>query len=200
MGMAGTGPNGREHMVVKRLDTRQLLVESMIELASTMPFDKITIKEITDNCGVSQRTFYNYFTDKYDLIAWRYSQSVGESFEKTMRQGTGYYEMQLRCILTMDSVSSYFTNIAKNTHGVDSFKNHMLRYNCELFGAWVAEKTGAAGIDGLDPHLRFSIRHYQSWAIDAMKEWLAQGRPASPEVLARWITDDMPDDLKPYLL
>ena len=31
--------------------------------------DKITVKDITENCGYSSATFYRHFKDKYDLIA-----------------------------------------------------------------------------------------------------------------------------------
>lgn len=44
--------------------------ESVRELAAQRSLDKITVKEIAQNCGVTSATFYNHFKDKYDLIAW----------------------------------------------------------------------------------------------------------------------------------
>lgn len=32
--------------------------------------DKITIKELTDDCGVNRQTFYYHFEDIYDLLRW----------------------------------------------------------------------------------------------------------------------------------
>ncbi|MDO4614890.1 MAG: TetR/AcrR family transcriptional regulator C-terminal domain-containing protein [Lachnospiraceae bacterium] len=46
------------------------LAESLKSLAARMPFDKITIKQITDGAGVIRVTFYNHFQDKYDLLEW----------------------------------------------------------------------------------------------------------------------------------
>lgn len=43
--------------------------ESVRELAAQRSLDKITVKEIAQNCGVTSATFYNHFRDKYDLIA-----------------------------------------------------------------------------------------------------------------------------------
>ncbi|MBQ4417411.1 MAG: TetR family transcriptional regulator, partial [Butyrivibrio sp.] len=37
--------------------------------------DRITIRQITDNCDYSPATFYRHFKDKYDLIAWDYAQN-----------------------------------------------------------------------------------------------------------------------------
>ncbi|MCR4647188.1 MAG: TetR family transcriptional regulator [Oscillospiraceae bacterium] len=58
---------------MKRKTTEELLAGSFLELAQTKRIDKITITEITNNCGMSQPTFYNHFKDKYDLIVWIYT-------------------------------------------------------------------------------------------------------------------------------
>lgn len=47
-----------------------VLAESLIELSTKKPIEKITIKEITDKAGVIRPTFYNHFQDKYELIEW----------------------------------------------------------------------------------------------------------------------------------
>ncbi len=43
---------------MKRKTTREILAESFQELAQKKRIDKITITEITNNCGMSQPTFY----------------------------------------------------------------------------------------------------------------------------------------------
>ncbi|MBQ3842671.1 MAG: TetR family transcriptional regulator, partial [Ruminiclostridium sp.] len=56
-----------------RRTTKDILAESFQELAQKKRIDKITITGITNNCGMSQPTFYNHFKDKYDLIVWIYT-------------------------------------------------------------------------------------------------------------------------------
>ncbi len=34
------------------------------------PVEEITVRQITENCGVTSQTFYRNFLDKYDLINW----------------------------------------------------------------------------------------------------------------------------------
>ncbi len=53
---------------MKRKTAKEILAESFKELALTRDVEKITIKEITDNCGYSPATFYRQFKDKYDLM------------------------------------------------------------------------------------------------------------------------------------
>ena len=50
--------------------TKQLLAESLKELLTHKPVDKITVKEIVAGCGVNRQTFYYNFHDIYDLMEW----------------------------------------------------------------------------------------------------------------------------------
>ena len=51
-------------------DIEKALADSLKELVTRVPFEKITIKQIADGAGVIRVTFYNHFQDKYDLLAW----------------------------------------------------------------------------------------------------------------------------------
>lgn len=87
---------------MRRQTTKELLAESFLELAQKTSIDKITITEITNNCQMSQPTFYNHFQDKYDLIAWVYTENVNRimenigqedyKWENTLMDGAQYFE------------------------------------------------------------------------------------------------------------
>ncbi|MEI3219032.1 MAG: TetR family transcriptional regulator [Lachnoclostridium sp.] len=65
-----------DYMERKGEMTKRLLGESFKELMQKKPFDKITIKMITDGAGVIRPTFYNYFQDKYDVMEWLLEQDA----------------------------------------------------------------------------------------------------------------------------
>lgn len=48
--------------------TREKLMDSFWELYCAKPINKISIKGITDNAGYYRSTFYEYFTDIYDVL------------------------------------------------------------------------------------------------------------------------------------
>lgn len=50
--------------------TKDLLTTSFKELIMQIPFEKITIKMITDGAGVIRPTFYKHFQDKYEILEW----------------------------------------------------------------------------------------------------------------------------------
>ena len=50
--------------------TKRALETSLKKLLLKKPINKITISDITDDCGVNRMTFYYHFTDIYDLARW----------------------------------------------------------------------------------------------------------------------------------
>ena len=50
--------------------TKRALVASLKNQLLKKPLDKVTISDITDDCGISRMTFYYHFKDIYDLVEW----------------------------------------------------------------------------------------------------------------------------------
>ena len=50
--------------------TKYRMAESIKGLMARMPLDKITVKDIVAECGLTRQTFYRNFKDKYDLVNW----------------------------------------------------------------------------------------------------------------------------------
>ncbi len=48
--------------------TKQSLIEVFCELYCQKPIEKITVQEIANKAGYNRSTFYQYFTDVYDLL------------------------------------------------------------------------------------------------------------------------------------
>ena len=47
--------------------TKRLLAQSLMDLMTTTPLEKISVNDIVDHAGVGRNTFYYHFEDKYDL-------------------------------------------------------------------------------------------------------------------------------------
>ncbi len=50
--------------------TKNAIVKSFLVLLDKKSFDKITVKDIVDDCGINRKTFYYYFADIYDLAEY----------------------------------------------------------------------------------------------------------------------------------
>lgn len=66
--------------------TKYRLAESMKECMCHTPVDAITVRQITENCGLTRQTFYRNFMDKFALINWYFDKLLIKSFEYMGRE------------------------------------------------------------------------------------------------------------------
>ncbi len=71
-----TTPGLRER---KKADTRKALSDAALRLAFEVGIDDLTREAIADVAGVSLRTFNNYFTGKYEALAYRQTERLRRS-------------------------------------------------------------------------------------------------------------------------
>ncbi len=50
--------------------TKRALADSLKNLLLKKPLTKITINDLTTDCGISRMAFYYHFKDIYDLVEW----------------------------------------------------------------------------------------------------------------------------------
>lgn len=50
--------------------TKRALAEALKQLMEELPFSKISVADICDQCDMNRKSFYYHFKDKYDLLNW----------------------------------------------------------------------------------------------------------------------------------
>ena len=60
------------------------LAQSLKKLLSVRKLDKITVKDIVEDCGVNRQTFYYYFRDIYDLLEWNFQDAAEKLFRPSL--------------------------------------------------------------------------------------------------------------------
>ena len=50
--------------------TKNALASSMKKLMKEKLFEKISVIDICEGCGMNRKSFYYHFKDKYDLVNW----------------------------------------------------------------------------------------------------------------------------------
>ena len=53
---------------MKQQLTKNAIRESFLKLLALKTFDKITVKSIVEDCGLTRNTFYYYYEDTYDIL------------------------------------------------------------------------------------------------------------------------------------
>ena len=69
--------------------TKRALEASLKNLLLQKPLSKITISDITEDCGINRMTFYYHFKDIYDLVEW----SCQEDASKQLGNGNRWTEI-----------------------------------------------------------------------------------------------------------
>lgn len=180
---------------MKRKTARELLAESFRELAEGRSIDKITVKEIAENGGYSTATFYRQFRDKYDLIAWAYSQQVSALVSLIDRDGFGWKQTLLEGALRFQEERVMLKNLLLHTGGHDSFIRYMTEINCQELTRYLLRVSHR---ETLDPKTALYIRLYCTGTVCLTCEWVLGKVEATPETLAEIYENALPAPLRPY--
>ena len=77
--------------------TQAIITEAFIDLLTQKPLDKITIRELADDCGLKRQAFYYHFQDIYDLLDKWLDRKKNQFF--AMTQLTGSWTDRLKVLL-----------------------------------------------------------------------------------------------------
>ena len=182
---------------MKRKTAREILAESFRELAGNKPVDKITVPEIAENCGYSKTTFYRLFRDKYDLMAWDYTQRLQTIVDQTEREDYEWKQILWDVALFYREQKDYLRNLLLHTSGYESFSRHMKQLHIEIVTKCVLD---ASGMKELDVKTEMYVRTYCQGTVDLSCDWILGAFPVPPEELAAVFEDCLPIPLRQFLL
>ena len=154
--------------------TKYRLAAAMKECMKTTPVDAITVRQITERCGVTRQTFYRNFLDKYDLINWYFDKLLARSFEH-MGRGT----------TVLDSLEKKFTYIQEEKAFLLAFYENLIR-----------EKSGRPA----SPEIHFLLEMYCQGSITMTVKWVLGGMDLTPSQFAGLLVRAMPAALRDLFL
>lgn len=182
---------------MKRKTAKEILAASFMELAETKPIDKITIRDITENCGYSPATFYRQFRDKYDLIAWNHARGVAAIMDQIGVDGYPWKQTLLDGAHSFQQQKEYLANLIHHTSGYDSFVCYMTEINYNALKKYILASTGTRE---LEEKTEMYVRIYCLGTVRLTCEWILGRYKVSPEELAEVYENSLPAPLHPYLL
>lgn len=112
----------------KERDTKEILSESFKEQLLRHPFEKITIKMITNGAGVIRPTFYNYFQDKNEVFEYILKEELMDVLYALLENGME--KEVIKMIFTYFGKNKPFYKKAFKVEGQNSFED--ILYN-EIF-------------------------------------------------------------------
>lgn len=72
----------RKQLIKMSKITKIAMAQALKKLLIVKDLDKITINDISNECGINRQTFYYHFRDIYDLLEWIFANEVVEKIER----------------------------------------------------------------------------------------------------------------------
>ncbi|WP_343208599.1 TetR/AcrR family transcriptional regulator C-terminal domain-containing protein [Anaerolentibacter hominis] len=150
--------------------TIQAIVQAVKTLMRKRPIDRLSISDITRECGLSRNTLYYHFRDKYEIVEWIFEQEIKPVIKPLLTEDTWVESL---AVLTdrMKEDQDFYTNAVKNT-GANSFVELLTRLYKE-FLMETAQQNAAGIMDTRQQEL--AARFYSHGIIGMLTDWVAFG-------------------------
>lgn len=124
--------------------TKRLIANSFKELMLQMPFEKITIKTITDHANVIRPTFYNHFHDKYELVEWIVKTEIIDKTQEAINNGSA--RGVIRVLFSGFLEDKEYYQKAFEISGQNGFIDTLEKFFTEMFASVINEDVYDKGL------------------------------------------------------
>ncbi len=158
--------------------TKEALGTALKKMLSVKPIDKITVKDLVEECGVNRQTFYYHFDDVYDLLEWVFEEDANRVLPDDIR----YEEWR-------EDVTMFFRYLADNRLFVLNIYNsnnrsyflryfkRRLHYCVHTFAVIVSDGMNIEWSD-----LEFVCEFYANCVVGIISQWLDNNMELPPEI------------------
>ena len=157
--------------------TKRALEQSLKNLLLKKPLTKITVGDITDDCGINRMTFYYHFKDIYDLVEW----SCLEDAKRALDEKKTYDTWQ-------QGLLQIFKAVQENKPFILNVYRCVLREQVEKYLHPLVDQLllnvineEAAGITVRDEDKQFIAQVYSYMFIGLMLDWIKDDMREDPQ-------------------
>ena len=162
--------------------TKSALCDSLKKLCEQKPFDKISISDITGECGLNRQSLYYHFQDKYEVVERIIKDEILQPI-RPLLQNDMIDESMILIFTNLQKEKEFYTKLAKTT-GQNSFEEIVRKCVEELLLEFMISKTGEKVVK--DKWLTPSMiaKYYAQSMTFVVMNWIQSGMPLSPKEIA----------------
>ena len=157
--------------------TKRALENALKTLLLKKPLNKITISDITEECGVNRMTFYYHFKDIYDLVEWCCLEDAGKALQDKKTYDT--WEQGLtRIFYAVKENKPFIMNVYRcvSREQVEAYLSPLVD---KLLMGVIEEQS--AGMTVRKEDKDFVAKIYSYIFVGLMLEWIAADMQGKPE-------------------
>lgn len=156
--------------------TKHALAASLRTLMEEHPFEKITVAQICEQCGINRKSFYYHFKDKYDLVNWIFdSDLVALAVSDVDLNDEDSMWRLLKTLGDYFYENRDFYRKAFQIKGQNSFADHFRELSQPLFKNRLAALVGEENTD------EFVLDFFTDASLSALERWLTAKECVPPE-------------------
>ena len=147
------------------------------------PLNKITINDLTTDCGISRMAFYYHFRDIYDLVEW----ACLEESTKALQGKKTYETWQEGLLQIFEAIYENKPFIINAYHAVsrEQIENYLFQLTHDLIMGVVLEQSKETALS--DAQKNFIADFYKYSFVGIMLDWIKQGMKEDYGEIARMI-------------
>lgn len=174
--------------IQKRLGTKEYIARVFQELLKRESFDTLSVQSIAAACDISRTTFYRFFQDKYDLLAWNYTKQIDD----ICGQVSSERDRLSRILDLMIRNKQYFKKALKSDKK-QFLEDCIFQRSVRSIQERLLQEPD---IGGLSDELLVKIEFCCVGAQYIMKKWLLGEAEEAPNVIADRILDCFPEPIR----
>ena len=157
--------------------TKRALEQSLKNLLLKKPLTKITVGDITDDCGINRMTFYYHFKDIYDLVEWSCLEDAKQALEEKKTYDT-WQQGLLQIFKAVQENKPFILNVYHCVHR-EQVEKYLQPLVAQLLLNVINEE--AAGITLRDEDKQFIAQVYSYMFIGLMLDWIKNDMREDPQ-------------------
>ena len=157
--------------------TKRALEQSLKNLLLKKPLSKITISDLTEDCGMNRMTFYYHFKDIYDLVEWTCLTDAKRALDEKKTYDT-WQQGFLQILEAVQANKPFIMNVYHCVHReqVEIYLRPLVE---DLILNVVNEE--AEGLNVRDEDKTFIVQAYSYIFIGIMLDWIKEDMKEYPQ-------------------
>ena len=172
--------------------TKRALEASLKKLLNQKPLNKITINDITEDCGVNRMTFYYHFKDIYDLVDWILTEDAIKVMEGRCSFGT-WTEAFQDILQQVQTNRTLVLNVYRSV-GREQVEQYLYRLLDPMLKEFADRETTDITVQDADK--QFVIDFYKYALVGMVLEWIRRDMKTDPEVMTERLGKMIHGDLR----
>lgn len=163
--------------------TKAALEESLKRLLLKKPLDKITITDITTDCGISRMAFYYHFKDIYDLVEWSCIEDASRALQGKKTYDTWQEGLQQIFEAVLEN-KPFILNVYRSVKQ-EQVENYLYSLTYQLIEGVVEEQSENLMVT--EEQKKFIADFYKYSFVGVMLDWIKRGMKEAPEEIANMV-------------